>query len=218
MGRNMSEDVEVKSIITLNKTKSAKPISHKISIKLAKLFSLLLMLVACFMMAKPSYIFTKSVVAQLMLNHAWLQSQQSGEKQLPWQWSDSYPVAKLTDAKSQQSWIVLSGMTGRAMAFAPSWLEDSAKPNEYGNTVISAHNDSHFSGLENTNIGDVFLLEDKKGKILSYRVVTVDIVAEENASPYQFQDETMITLITCYPFEITNKHKSQRLVVQAIKV
>ena len=218
MGRNMSEDVEVKSIITLNKTKSAKPVSHKTSIKLAKLFSLLLMLVACFMMAKPSYIFTKSVVAQLMLNHAWLQSQQSGEKQLPWQWSDSYPVAKLTDAKSQQSWIVLSGMTGRAMAFAPSWLEDSAKPNEYGNTVISAHNDSHFSGLENTNIGDVFLLEDKKGKILSYRVVTVDIVAEENASPYQFQDETMITLITCYPFEITNKHKSQRLVVQAIKV
>ncbi len=52
-------------------------------------------------------------------------------------------------------------LTGRTMAFGPGWLQDSAKPNQIGNTVISAHNDSHFAILENVNIGDIFQLEDK---------------------------------------------------------
>lgn len=184
--------------------------------QLGKALAFVMIIVACFLIAKPSYLFAKSIAAQLLLNHAWQQSQQLGEKYLPWQWSDSYPVAKLTDARSHKSWVVLSGMTGRAMAFAPSWLEDSAMPNEYGNTVISAHNDSHFSVLENIKMGDRFLLEDQHGVILNYRVIAINIVEEGDASPYQFQDETMITLITCYPFKITNQHKSERLVVQAV--
>lgn len=190
----------------------------KISKKLSKYISYSLIIVACFLLAKPSYLFAKSVAAQLLLDHAWQKSQQLGDKYLPWQWSDSYPVAKLTDAKNHNSWIILSGMTGRAMAFAPSWLEDSAKPNQYGNTVISAHNDSHFSTLENTMVGDRFVLEDKHGVVFNYRVITIHIVPEGDTSPYEFEDETMITLITCYPFEVMNTPKTHRIVVQAIKI
>lgn len=205
-------------MLTVNRFANTIVRAKKMSKKLVQYLSFIMIIVACCLLAKPSYLFAKSIAAQLLLNHAWQQSQQWGDKHLPWQWSDSYPVAKLTDLKSNQSWIVLSGMTGRAMAFAPAWLEDSAKPNQYGNTVISAHNDSHFRVLENTEIGDVFLLEDKLGVIVNYRVITVDVVEERNISPYQFQDETMITLITCYPFEITHQHKSNRLVVQALKL
>lgn len=193
-------------------------LSHRVSKRGTKYLALLLMMVACLLLAKPSYLVAKSLVAQLLLQHAWQQSQQLDGRHLPWQWSDSYPVARLTDSKSTASWIVLSGMTGRAMAFAPAWLEDSALPNQYGNTVIAAHNDSHFSGLENSALGDVFLLEDRHRQIVSYRVVSIAIVAEQDASPYQFQDQTMLTLITCYPFSISNHHKRQRLVVQAVKI
>lgn len=192
--------------------------SKKIPPKIGKYLSFLMIAIACFILVKPSYMFAKSFVAQLLLNHAWQQSQQWGDKHFPWQWSDSYPIAKLTDEKSNQSWIVLSGMTGRSMAFAPSWLEDSARPNQYGNTVISAHNDSHFSVLENIIIGDHFWLEDKHRKVINYRVIAIDVIEEGDASPYHFQDETMITLITCYPFEVTNTPKTKRLVVQAVKV
>lgn len=196
----------------------SRTVTAKTTMKIIKQLSFTILFVACCLLVKPSYLFAKALVAQQLLNHAWQQSQQSGDKQLPWKWSDSYPVAKLTDTKSKTAWVVLSGMTGRAMAFAPSWLEDSAEPNQYGNTVISAHNDSHFSALENTEIGDEFVLEDKHGKVVNYRVVSINIVAEGNTSPYQFQDETMITLITCYPFDISNTRKSDRLIVQAVKV
>lgn len=179
--------------------------------------------------------------AQILLNYAWQTTQQKyqqsqqeeqltrqqekpqlypekDQKNLPWQWADSYPVAKLTSKKNNISWIIMTGMTGRTMAFSPTWLEDSAKPNQYGNTVISAHNDSHFNVLENSGIGDEFLLEDQQGKILTYRIMTIDVVPEYDISSYLFQDETMITLITCYPFKATNSAKTQRLVIQAINV
>ena len=204
-----------------------------LSRKMYKIILLSLVFIACLLMIKPSYMVAKSVLAQILLNAAWQEAKQQGDYQkiLPWQWADSYPVAKLTYLKinsekgnkeignkeTVDSWIILAGMTGRARAFAPTWLEDSAKPNKYGNTVISAHNDSHFNGLEYIDIGDEFLLEDQKGNTINYRVMTIDIVSEHDVSPYQFQDETMITLITCYPFKATSAAKTQRLVIQAIK-
>ncbi|HCM48132.1 MAG TPA: class GN sortase, partial [Colwellia sp.] len=72
----------------------------------------------------------------------------------------------------------MAGMTGRSMVFAPTWLEGSTKPNQYGNTVISAHNDSHFNVLENSDIGDELLLEDQQDKMLSYRIITIDVVPQ----------------------------------------
>ena len=195
--------------------KQIKGTFHK---KPYEIILLSLVVIACLLLIKPSYLYAKSVLAQVLLNHAWQQSQQKEQNYRPWQWADSYPVAKLTDKKNNTSWIIMAGMTGRAMAFAPTWLEDSAKPNQYGNTVISAHNDSHFNVLEKNEIGDEFLLEDQQGKILTYRVMTIDIVSEYDVSSYLFQDETMITLITCYPFEVTNAAKTQRLVIQAVNV
>ena len=185
--------------------------------RLVKLFIYLVMIIACSFMVKPSYMYAKSIVAQLLLNHAWQKSTSNGGSYLPWYWADSHPVAKLTYAKKKHSWIILSGMTGRAMAFAPTWLEDSAKPNQYGNTVISAHNDSHFDILAGVEIGELFTLEAKSDEKVNYRVTDVNIVWDIDISPYLFRDETMITLITCYPFNVSNSPKKQRLVIQAIK-
>ncbi|MFQ3311972.1 MAG: sortase A [Colwellia sp.] len=92
-------------------------------------------------------------------------------------------------------------MMGRVMAFTLICLDDSAKPNQYGNTVISAHNDSHFNVLENSDIGDEFLLEDQQDKILSYRVITIDGVPQYDILSCLFQDEILITLITCTPLK-----------------
>jgi sortase A len=219
------------STIPLSTIVLSKKTKNKLSKKPCEVILLSLIVIACLLLIKPSYLYAKSVLAQVLLNYTWQTTQQAyqqsqqekpqqyqdkDQKHLPWQWADSYPVAKLTYKKNDVSWIIMAGMTGRAMAFAPTWLEDSAKPNQYGNTVISAHNDSHFNVLENSDIGDEFLLEDQQGKILSYRIMTIDVVPQYDISSYLFQDETMITLITCYPFEVTNIAKTQRLVIQAV--
>ena len=163
----------------------------------------------------------------------------------PWPWADTYPVAKLSllthsgdepilnnegnmmnvniessevnnQLKPIISWIILAGMTGRTMAFGPGWLEHSAKPNHDGNTIISAHNDSHVAILDNVNIGDVFMLEDQQNQQQHYQINSIKIIDENDTSIYQYSDIKMITLITCYPFKLTNSNKDKRLVVTAI--
>lgn len=220
-----------------NPEKKPKPKAElNVKVKSIKLCIYGLIIMSVLMILKPSYLLAKSMLAQVLLEYAWLQSQQAyfqlqqsdykntfvektqARNFLPWQWADTYPVAKLSYLKKGASWIVLAGMTGRTMAFAPSWLEDSAKPNQYGNTVISAHNDSHFKELEYSELGDLFTLEDRKGKLDLYKVFAIEIIHKSDVSPYLFQDETMITLITCYPFSITNTSKEDRLVIRAIKV
>ena len=126
----------------------------------------------------------------------------------------------MTALKKQQptSWIILSGMTGRTMAFGPGWLQDSAQPNQPGNTVISAHNDSHFEILEKVNIGDIFQLEDNKGDTINYQINNMKIVNENDNSAYQFNEHTMLTLITCYPFTLANTKQTKRLIVTAIAI
>ena len=117
---------------------------------------------------------------------------------------------------SEISWIILAGMTGRTMAFGPGWLQDSAKPNKHGNTVISAHNDSHFSILENVNIGDTFILEDQSSGKEQYQITTMGIVNEHDNTAYEYSEQKMLTLITCYPFTLNPGNKSKRLVITAI--
>lgn len=214
-------EMDVREVVSLNQSiKKSSGHSHRgryFTLSFNKFNLSVIAVLACFLLAKPCYLYTKSVVAQILLHHSWQKSLVSGEKSLPWAWSDSYPVAKLTNVKSQESWVILSGMTGRAMAFAPTWQEDSALPNEYGNTVISAHNDTHFRDLQSIELGEKFLLEDINGRVVVYRTISIEVVSLNDISPYLVQDATMITLITCYPFEPTNTDKKERLVIRAIK-
>lgn len=120
------------------------------------------------------------------------------------------------EALPEISWIILAGMTGRTMAFGPGWLQNSAKPNQFGNTVISAHNDSHFAILENVNIGDTFILEDQSAKQEHYQIITMRIVDENDNTAYNYSDQKMLTLITCYPFTFSDSNKTKRLVITAI--
>jgi len=191
--------------------------------------TLLLILIACSVLSasQPLYMLAKATLAQVLLERTWYEVKQSPTiNKAPWAWADAYPVARLSYTKgdkakgnknSERVWIILAGMTGRNMAFAPSWLQDSAKPNNVGNTVISAHNDSHFSVLENVKVGDAFSLESRDKRLMKYIVSDIFIVDETDNSAYQFSDETLLTLITCYPFSVnlSSANKPKRLIVQA---
>ncbi|WP_448246317.1 class GN sortase [Thalassotalea agariperforans] len=199
----------------------------------AKRFALLTIVIASIFCIEPLYLLSKATLAQYLLQQTWQQTIE-GEKNIrPWPWADTYPIAKLTylgslpthlgnnhmqnkQAIQAHSWIILSGMTGRTMAFGPGWLQDSAKPNQIGNTVISAHNDSHFAILENVNIGDIFQLEDNSGQTKQYQINHMRVVDENDSSAYEYHENTMITLITCYPFSLSSTNKTKRLIVTAI--
>ncbi|MGJ8694030.1 MAG: class GN sortase [Thalassotalea sp.] len=208
-----------------------------------KLATTLVILALC-LSAEPLYMLSKAFLAQHLLAKAWqetlllkaqnsalvdsapatlttdLTTTNSDNTISPWSWADTYPVGKLTLLKkakqAEKTWIVLSGFSGRTMAFGPAWLQDSAAPNQSGNTVISAHNDSHFNILAKVELGDLLSFESADGQNRQYQINSINIVTQNDNSAYQFIDETIITLITCYPFTVSREEKTQRLIVQAI--
>ena len=194
-----------------------------------------LLLMAALIAAKPTYLLAKAQLAQYLLAQSWQQTltqhqhNKTSNPIKPWPWLDGHAIAKLaywpTKHKvedypvfninePQESLIVLAGMTMRNMAFAPTWWQSSAKPNDTGNTVITAHNDSHFAFLEHVNIGDMFSLTNNKNKIMYYQVTNTEIIDKSQIEVMQYQDDKQLTLITCYPFD-GSANKQLRLVVTA---
>lgn len=169
------------------------------------------------------YIVVKAAVAQALLSSSWQQTLDMGtssgeEKIRPWPWADTYPVAKLTIPSLEERLIVLYGTSGRILAFGPGLQSGTALPNRRGNTVIAAHRDTHFSVLKQIKLNDEFVLQDASGQEISYRVVVVKVIEADEVQWIAPEDEMMITLITCYPFEGITEQAKQRYVVRAVAV
>ncbi|AWB67142.1 class GN sortase [Saccharobesus litoralis] len=184
--------------------------------KILKWLIYLGLIVGLFIGGEAAYLFGKAQVAQMLLHQSWQQTLDDGAEHKPWSWADTYPVAKLINHRTQDSWIVLSGMNGRTMAFGPGWKQDSATPNQFGNTVIAAHNDSHFSQLQTSQIGDQLSLQSANGVEFDYKITHIDVVHQSDISWFQIEQDMRLTLITCYPFQSNQRNTEQRYIVQAI--
>jgi len=101
------------------------------------------------------YMQSKSILGQILLERAWQQALTSGQSTKAWPWADTWPVAKLVAQSSDQSLVVLEGVSGEAMAFGPGRIPGSSNTASTGNYAIGGHRDSHMAFLEKLNIDDV---------------------------------------------------------------
>jgi sortase A len=71
--------------------------------------------------------------------------------------------------------------------------------------------------FEHVTLGDVFTVESSDKRLINYRVSDISIVDETDNSAYEFSDDTLLTLITCYPFTLStnSSDKTQRQIVKA---
>ena len=81
---------------------------------------------ACF--GSGLYIHAKAGLAQVLLHSAWTRTQDSGMPARPWPWADMHPVARLIAPAQDADLLVLSGASGRTLAFGPGHLSGSANP------------------------------------------------------------------------------------------
>jgi sortase A len=89
----------------------------------------------------------------------------------------------------------------------------SANPGETGNVVLSAHNDIQgeiFRDLDQLETGDLVILFSER-KSYTYVVEDVLIVEPHQVEFLESTDESVATLISCYPYLIDN----QRIIVIA---
>jgi sortase A len=177
--------------------------------------ALLLALCACVPLGHASYMQAKAGLAQVLLRQAWQQRIDTGQAVRPWPWADTSPVARLRVARLGINEIVLSGDSGRILAFGPGWAESSAPPGSPGLSVISAHRDTHFAFLRKLTVGDAITV-DAMQHAQDYRVASIRIVdARHERIDTAIAADTLL-LVTCYPFDAVDAGGPLRYVVTAV--
>jgi sortase A len=183
----------------------------------------LVLILGIYQFSGGAYIYAKAELAQYLIADAWHKSLQSDEQHNPWPWADTYPVAELII--QNDSWYVLAGASGRNLAFAPTHVSATPMPGDIGNSVIVGHRDTQFNQLKTLKQGD--LIEVKtKNKRQQFRI-TMLRVADQSQINYlndaytdngYNQDQSSLTLITCYPFDSVLPNPTLRYIVRGIAI
>jgi sortase A len=166
-------------------------------------------------MGQGAYIPAKAWLAQELMQRAWLRVTAGEDRAAPWPWADTWPVARLTSESHGVELIVLSGGSGRTLAFGPGHLGASALPGKAGNSVIAGHRDTHFRFLNDVRPGETIAVQTMDGESHLYKVIGADIVDARRGSLVLDTDLPMLTLVTCYPFDALEAGGSLRYVVTA---
>lgn len=163
--------------------------------------SLLLALAGLALLASGSWIHAKALLAQLLLEHAWQETRDGETNVRPWPWADTWPVARLEIPRLDASMIVLSGASGRTLAFGPGHTEGTALPGDPGTAIVSGHRDTQFAVLQWLEQGDEIRVERRDGRTVRYRVESLEIADARTARLHTDRDERALVLVTCWPFD-----------------
>ena len=166
-------------------------------------------------LGQGAYIPAKAWLAQELMQRAWLRVTAGEDRAAPWPWADTWPVARLTVKARDVDLIVLSGGSGRTLAFGPGHLGASALPGEVGNAIIAGHRDTHFAFLRDLAPGELIGVETIGGQGHLYEVVSVDVVDSRTGSLVLDTRLSMLSLVTCYPFDALEAGGPLRYVVTA---
>lgn len=177
--------------------------------------ALLLAIASAIYLGQGAYIYAKARLAQLLIEHAWQRALAGEAAPKPWPWADTWPVARLEAPEQGVSLFVLSGSSGRTLAFGPGHQAGTPAPGERGNSVIGGHRDTHLGFLERMTLGDSIRIQRADGVRVFYRVTQLDVLDRRDTWVTRNDGRTRLTLITCWPFDALRAGGAERYVVIA---
>ena len=101
----------------------------------------------------------------------------------------------------------------RTLRVAAGHVPGTALPGDAGNAAFAAHRDTFFRPLKDVREGDEIAVATPSGNY-RYVVTAISIVEPEDLSVLSPTAESVLTLITCYPFDYVGS-APQRFIVQA---
>lgn len=122
------------------------------------------------------------------------------------------PVARLIIPSIGLDEIVVEGVGTSELNAGPGHLPGSALPGAAGNSVISAHRDRHFHGLDKVEIGDTIVTQigyNRASWVLKSRRIL-----DADAPALRQYNEPVLTLTTCWPVRFTGP-APDRLILEA---
>ncbi len=177
--------------------------------------ALLLAIAGAIHLGQGAYIYAKAQLAQLLIEHAWQRALAGEPAPRPWPWADTWPVARLEAPAHGVSLFVLSGSSGRTLAFGPGHQAGTPAPGARGNSVIGGHRDTHLGFLERITVGDSIRVQRADGVTVEYRVTQLDVLDRHDTWVTRNDGGTRLTLITCWPFNALRAGGDERYVVLA---
>ena len=178
--------------------------------------ALLLAAASAIHLGQGAYIYAKAQLAQLLIERAWQRALAGEAAPRPWPWADTWPVARLEAPAHGVSLFVLSGSSGRSVAFGPGHQAGTPVPGARGNSVIGGHRDTHLGFLENMIRGDSIRIQRADGVTVEYRVTQLDVLDRRETWVTRNDGATRLTLITCWPFDALRAGGDERYVVIAM--
>jgi len=161
------------------------------------------------------HIHVKALAAQYLLANAWAETLSAGSPTKPWPWADTWPIARLLVPAHGIDLIVLSGASGRTLAFGPGHVDGTAPPGKAGLSVIGGHRDTHFRFLQKLVPGERIIVERPDGVSHVYRVAVAGAIHKDLARVAIRPDRTTLVLATCWPFDAVVPGGPMRYVVTA---
>jgi LPXTG-site transpeptidase (sortase) family protein len=111
---------------------------------------------------------------------------------------------------------VLQGTASRTLRLGVGHIRGTAIPGTPGNSAIAGHRDTFFRALKDIRDGDEIELKTADTST-RYLVIWARVVAPGDTSVLDATNESVLTLVTCYPFYFIGA-SPRRFVVRARKV
>jgi sortase A len=162
-----------------------------------------------------AWIYAKAQLGQLLLQRAWARILAGESEVKPWPWADTWPVGRLRAPAHGVDLIVLDGVSGRTLAWAPGHAGVSAPLGAPGTAIISGHRDTHFRFLERLKPGDQIVVDTPGRPPARFHVREATVVDSRTAVIRRDVGTTALVLVTCYPFDAVTPGGPLRYVVVA---
>ena len=165
------------------------------------------------------WIHAKAWLAQGLLEAAWtasLAGAGTGAGPVrPWPWADTWQVARLQAPGLGVARIVLTGTSGRTLAFGPGHMDGTTAPGAPGHAILTGHRDTHFRFLKDLAPGDALRVQRHDGGWQDYRVIGTEVIDARRARLAPDDGRPLLSLVTCYPFDAIAPGGPLRYVVTA---
>lgn len=169
--------------------------------RLALAAGLVLLGLGAWQLGGAATLHAKAWLAQILLARAWNESLSDHRPHKPWPWADTAPIARLKVPALDIDRIVLSGASGRTLAFGPGHLSETAWPGAAGHSVVAGHRDTHFRFLQDLTPAMDMEVQSSDGVWRHYRVTGSKVIDARGARLMPAASRPTLTLVTCWPFD-----------------
>jgi sortase A len=170
-----------------------------------------------FFLGQGLWIHAKAMLAQVLLERAFVAALATGHIVKPWSWADTWPIARIEVPRLGKRAIVLHGSSGQALAFGPGHVEGTPDAGERGAAVYAAHRDTHFAFLAEVRIGDEIRVTRRDGATFLFRVTNTSVVRWDASGIDPGADGRQLILSTCWPLDAKFSGPLRYLVHAAIE-